>query len=196
MRWLAATILTTTLAVTGCASTTTTGSAGSNPTGQPGGGTSSTGTSSTGQPSSSQPSTSQPSTGQAGPPIAARCPAQLDQGQANRKGSKPVPGDLQVDWVLRCSVVAQAGGTHYLVAERSDSDPGALLAALRTPDEAPSKGACPAIAMVVPYFALIEPDGTGLLPRLPMTGCRLPQAAAVQALNALRFTVISRTRLP
>ncbi len=186
MRWLAATILSTTLAVTGCASSTTTGSAGSNPTVQPGSGTSSTGTS----------STSQPSTGQAGPPIVARCPAQLDQGQANRKGSKPVPGDLQVDWVLRCSVVAQAGGTHYLVAERSDSDPGALLAALRTPDEALSKGACPAIAMVVPYFALIEPDGTGLLPRLPMTGCRLPQAAAVQALNALRFTVISRTRLP
>jgi hypothetical protein len=190
MRWLAASILTATLAVTGCASTPATGKAGSDPAGSgrvsslPLDDTASTGPA-VGQPSS-------PSR----PPIVDGCPAQLDEGQANRKGAKPVPGDIQVDWVLRCSVTPQAGSVRYLLVERSDGDPAALLAALRAPDEAPSKGFCPAIAMVVPYFALIERDGATLVPRLPVTGCRLPQAAAVQALNALRFTVISRTRLP
>jgi hypothetical protein len=191
MRWLAPTILATALAVTGCASAPATGKAGSDPAGSggvsslPPGGAAGTG-SATGQPSS-PPSSS---------PIDARCPAQLDEGQTNRKGAKPVPGDILIDWVLRCSVVPQPGGTRYLVVERSDSDPAALLTALRSPDQALSKGACPAIAMVVPYFALIERDGATLVPRLPVTGCRLPQAAAIQALNALRFTVIGRTRLP
>jgi len=179
MRWLAVTILTTTLAVTGCASTPGAGSAGSNP----------------GSGASTGPAAGPP-TSPSRSPAAARCPAQLDEGQAHRKGAKPVPGDIQVDWVLRCSVAPPIGGTRYLVAERSDSDPAALLAALRAPDEARSNGVCPAIAMVVPYFALIERDGTELVPQLPVTGCRLPQAAAVQALNAMQFTVISRTPLP
>jgi hypothetical protein len=189
MRWLAPTILITTLTVAGCASAS--GNSGSNPAAgssvssqAPGGG------------ASSGPAGGQPSFSPSSSPIVAQCPVQLDEGQANRKGSKPVPGDLQVDWVLRCSVAPRAGGTRYLQVERSDSDPAVLLAALRAPDEARSSGACPAIAMVVPYFALVEPDGSTLVPRLPVNGCRQPQAAAVQALNALRFTVISRTQLP
>lgn len=182
------------LAVTGCASTTGNAGPGSSaPAGGAGtspatGGSTGTGTGSATGRSSTSPSMK---------PIVAQCPVQLDEGQANtRKGAKPVPGQIQVDWVLRCSVAPRAGGTRYLQVERSDSDPTALLAALRAPDEPRSKGACPAIAMAVPYFALIESDGTTLVPRLPETGCRLPQGAAVQALNAMRFTVISRTQLP
>jgi hypothetical protein len=186
MRWLAPTILATALAVTGCASATDNAGPGSS---APAGGAS-TGGASTG------PATGRPSASPSVKPIVERCPMQLDEGQANRKGAKPVPGQIQVDWVLRCSVAPRAGGTRYLQVERSDSDPAALLAALRAPDEPHSLGACPAIAMVVPYFALIEPDGTTLVPKLPETGCRLPQPAAVQALNAMRFTVISRTQLP
>jgi hypothetical protein len=183
MRWLAPTILATALAVTGCASATDNAAPGSNSSAPAGG-------------AGTGPATGRPSSSPSMKPIVDRCPVQLDEGQANRKGAKPVPGDIQVDWVLRCSVAPRAGGTRYLQVERSDSDPSALLAALRAPDEPRSKGACPAIAMVVPYFALVERDGTTLVPKLPETGCRLPQAAAVQALNALRFTVISRTQLP
>lgn len=189
MRWLAATILATTLAVTGCASAT--GSAGPGPAGGSAGSPAAPGGSaSTGQ------AGGRPSSSPSIAPVVDRCPVQLDEGQANRKGAVPVPADITVDWVLRCSVAPRSGGFRYLQVERSDGDPAALLAALRAPDEPLSKGACPSIAMVVPYFALIEPDGTTLVPRLPITGCRLPQPAAIQALNALRFKVISRTQLP
>jgi hypothetical protein len=177
------------LAVTGCASAT--GNAGPGSSAPAGGaGTSPATGGGTGSASG------RPSTSPSRKPIVAQCPVQLDEGQADRKGAKPVPGQIHVDWVLRCSVAPRAGGTRYLQVERSDSDPAALLAALRAPDEPLSKGACPSIAMVVPYFALIEPDGTALVPKLPETGCRLPQPAAIQALNAMRFTVISRTQLP
>lgn len=183
MRWLAPTILATALAVSGCASATDNVAPGGSS--QAAGGGAGTG-----------PATGRPSTSPSMRPIVDRCPVQLDEGQVFRKGAKPVPGQIQVDWVLRCSVAPRAGGTRYLQVERSDSDPAALLAALRAPDEPLSKGACPAIAMVVPYFALIEADGATLLPRLPETACRQPQGAVVQALNAMRFTVISRTQLP
>ena len=129
-----------------------------------------------------------PSTSPSMKPVVAQCPVQLDEGQANnRKGARPVPGQIQVDWVLRCSVAPRAGGTRYLQVERSDSDPSALLAALRAPDEPRSKGACPAIAMVVPYFALIERDGTTLVPRLPDD--RLPAAAGRGGAGAQRPAV-------
>ena len=50
--------------------------------------------------------------------------------------------------------------------------------------------------MVVPYFAFVQRDGHALVPRIPVTGCRLPQPPVLQALNALQFQVIARHRLP
>ncbi len=125
-----------------------------------------------------------------------RCPAELN-GQYNTAQAKPVPSGFKVDWVLRCTVVEPQGSRPRSVRiERSISDPANLLAALRAPDEARHDGPCPAIAMVVPYFALMQPDGKPFLPRMPLTACALPQEPAMQALNGLRFEVIAEKPLP
>ncbi|MEA2207381.1 MAG: hypothetical protein QOE77_4157 [Blastocatellia bacterium] len=189
------------LTVAGCSSMPTvepalrpTSSAPGTVTGGAGSTTGSPGSASTGQPSAPPPVS----------PVDSRCPAQLDEGQHNAAYGTPVPPDgFTVAWVLRCTVTPQVGAVtpqantvRYLLVERSDSDPSALLAALRVADEAPSKGVCPAMAMVVPYFALVQRDGSALVPHIPVTDCRLPRPPVLQALNALQFSVIARHRLP
>jgi len=181
------------LAVAGCSSTPTvepalrpTSSAPGPATGGAGGRSGAPGSTGTGQPTAPPPVS----------PVDSRCPAQLDSGQHNAAYGRLVPPGIEVAWVLRCTVAPQPDGTRDLVVERSDSDPSGLLAALRVADEPPSRGACPALAMVVPYFAFVQRDGHALVPRIPVTGCRLPQPPVLQALNALQFQVIARHRLP
>ena len=195
MRLLAMTVLTA-VAVTGCAATQSSANGGSgaststasaSTTGPSTGGASGTG--------SSLPSAT-PSASDSGSPVDARCPAQLDEGQYNGRQAKPIPSGIDVDWVLRCVVAPQPDGSRFLLVERSDSDPAALLAALRSPDEPASGGVCPMIRMVLPYFALVQRDGRALAPKVPLTGCRMAQAAVLQALNGMHFEVISRKRLP
>ncbi len=195
-----ATALAVGLLLTGCASNRTVGGAAgpgtggsSGVSGAPGG--ASTGSSGSGS-ASGGPASGQPSASPPVSPLDSRCPAQLDEGQHLAEYGRPVPPGITVAWVLRCRVAPQPGGTSDLLVERSDSDPGALLAALRPQDQPLSKGACPAIAMVVPYFALVEPNGTALVPHIPVTACRLAQPQVMQALNALQFQVIARHRLP
>lgn len=130
-------------------------------------------------------------------PVDARCPAKLDEGQYNGSQAQPAPSSIEVDWVLRCRVVPQPDNTRFLLVERSDSNPSALLAALRASDEPPSSSqVCVTMRVALPYFALVQPGGEALAPKVPLTGCRAPQAALVRALNGLRFQVISRTQLP
>ncbi|MDQ1738405.1 MAG: hypothetical protein QOE53_57 [Pseudonocardiales bacterium] len=192
MRVLAMTVLTA-LAITGCASTQSAGGPGSGRAsvtpGAPTGGAGATG-------GSAGTGSGRPTATPSGSPVDARCPAQLDEGQYNGRQAKPIPSGLAVDWVLRCRVAPQPDGSRFLLVERSDSDPAALLAALRASDEPRSSGACPMIRMVLPYFALVQPGGTTLAPKVPLTGCGMPQAALVQALNGMRFQVISRKQLP
>ena len=130
--------------------------------------------------------------------VDSRCPAGLTEGgQYNNSQAKPAPSGIKVDWVLRCTVVGLHGDhPRGLLIERSDSDPAALLAALRAPDEPRNDGPCPAIAMVVPYFALVQPDGKPFVARMPLTACMLPQAAAMQALDGLQWKVIAKQALP
>ena len=114
----------------------------------------------------------------------------------DRKRAKPLPGDLRVAWVLRCPVGPQTGGVRYLVMERSDSDLAALLAALRAPAEARSKGFCPMLRCRLPYFALIQPGGRRSCPgcRSPAAACRRPavldgaQRAAIHGARAAALT--------
>jgi hypothetical protein len=130
--------------------------------------------------------------------VDSRCPADLtESGQHNNSQAQPVPSGIEVDWVLRCTVTGLHGDhSRGLLIERSDSDPAALLAALRAPDEPRSGGECPAIAMVVPYFALVRPDGKPFVARMPLTSCALPQPAAMQALERMRFELIGKKSLP
>lgn len=186
MRVLAMTVLTA-LAITGCGSAQSGAGAGS-------GGASVSPAAPTG--SGAATGSSVPNATPSASPVDARCPAQLDEGQYNGRQAKPLPSGFEVDWVLRCRVAPQPGGSRFLLVERSDSDPAALLAALRASDEPRSSGVCPMLRMALPYFALVQPGGTVVAPKVPLTGCGMPQTALVQALNALRFTVISRKQLP
>lgn len=179
------------VAVTGCASTQTVQGGGG---GAPTGSSQAPGTSTGG--ASGAPGTAVPTAPAPVSPLDSRCPAKLDEGQHLKPWGKLTPSDIEVAWVLRCTIKPQPDGTRDLVVERSDSDPAALLAALRAADEPRSKGACPAIAMVVPYFALVQGDGHALVPRIPETGCRLPQPQVLQALYAMQFKVIAQHRVP
>jgi hypothetical protein len=208
MRLLVMTVLTA-LAITGCASTQSTGAGGpgtgstARATAGPSGSASATSGSA---PATSGSASATSGSASAGPasgspgataaPVDSRCPAQLDEGQYNGRQARAVPAGIDVDWVLRCSVSGQADGHRYLLVERSDGNPAALLAALRARDEPPTSGVCPMIRMVVPYFALVQRDGTRLAPKIPLTSCRMPQAGVLKALNGLRFTVLARKQLP
>lgn len=203
MRLLAVTIAAA-LAVTACASEPSTVGGGAGSPGvidpaSPSGGAGASGSEGSGWvsylplPPSSRPSATSPPSA-----VDSRCPAGLtENGQYNDRQARPAPSGIEVDWVLRCTVTGPHGDhSRSLLIERSDSDPTALLKALRAPDEPRSGGECPAIAMVVPYFALMQPDGKPFVARMPLTGCALPQAAAMQALNGLRWKVIAKKALP
>lgn len=189
MRLLAVTIAAG-LALTGCASnqagsgsdrSSTTSAAASGASGSLG---------PTGATTSASPSVRP--TGSAG----ALCPTNVNLGQYNGPYTRVLPADFKVSWVLRCSIVPLVGSRRQLVAERSDSDPSQLLEALRAPSAPKSEGVCPLMRMLVPYFALVQPNGQMLAPKMPLTGCGLPQAAVVQALNNLHFEVLNKQRVP
>lgn len=123
------------------------------------------------------------------------CPTSLDLGQYNGPNTHSLPAGFKVSWVLRCSIVPLVGSKREVVTERSDSDPSRLLEALRAPSAPKSEGVCPLMRMLVPYFALVAPNGQALAPKMPLTGCGLPQAAVVQALKDLHFVVLDKQPL-
>jgi hypothetical protein len=127
-------------------------------------------------------------------PVDSMCPAQLDQGQYN--GRQALPTSIDVAWVLRCRIAPEVGGGRFLFVERSDSDATALLAALRAPDQPRSNGVCPMMRVLVPYFALVQRDGRVLAPKMPVTGCGMPQTAVLQALDNMTFKVLSKKPAP
>ena len=120
---------------------------------------------------------------------AAACPTNSVTPLTN-PAAKPVPTGVQVAWVLRCRVVS-GGTTPTLVAERSTSDPTELVRALQEPSVPRPKVVCPMIAVYIPNFALVEPNGQLLVPKLPLNNCGMPQNGVVTALNLMHFSQIS-----
>ena len=72
-----------------------------------------------------------------------------------------MPADLQVNWVLRCTI-SNKGGSRLLIAERSVGDTGPLLRALKTPSALRIKVVCPMLRVLIPYFALVQAERHGL----------------------------------
>ena len=114
--------------------------------------------------------------------------------------TQPVPAGFATAWVLRCtdqlrSVPGQ--GLWWLrVEERADTDAPALMAALRRPDGLVLPHmVCLDVAVLVPYFALVDASGTALRPRVPRDRCAQPQATTLAALRALPFHETGATRL-
>ena len=192
IRYGAAALAMAGLVLAGCASGQSTGSAA--------GGRSSSSDTTTG-PSIGGPASGTPSPSGSSAPadqlsasqlaaIAASCPSDQNYPQANGPTARPVPATLQASWVLRCTISTK-GGSRLLIAERSVGDTAPLLRALKRPSGLQIKTVCPMLRMLIPYFALVEPDGTLFVPKVPLTNCGMPQNPVMTALNALRYTTLS-----
>jgi len=192
IRYGAAALAMAGLVLAGCASGQSTGSAA--------GGRSSSSDTTTG-PSIGGPASGTPSPSGSSAPadqlsasqlaaIAASCPSDQNYPQANGPTARPVPATLQASWVLRCTISTK-GGSRLLIAERSVGDTAPLLRALKRPSGLQIKTVCPMLRMLIPYFALVEPDGTVFVPKVPLSNCGMPQNPVTVALNALRFTTLS-----
>jgi len=128
--------------------------------------------------------------------VATTCPSSVSNGgRADGQLGGPVPPGATISWVLNCRSTQQAisgkGVWQVLLSERSDGPAEDLLRALAQPDQPPSTGACPAIGAVLPYFVLVDSNGVGYLPRMPLTACGLPQEGAQQALHAMTWRLMS-----
>ena len=200
--WAAAVAVAGVMMLAGCASSTPTGTGsnatGSNGTGSNGTGSSGTGSSVTGSSVPSDTTTGPSMGGTASSPAppsavakaaAAACPADLVTPATNPR-ARPLPGDIAVAWVLRCRIIPGNGG-YTLIAERSVSDPTDLVRALRKPTVPRQKVVCPMIAVYLPNFALVQPDGQLLFPRVPLNNCGIAQLDVVTALNLMKFVQIS-----
>jgi len=127
-----------------------------------------------------------------------RCPDQLPDGSGASTITGGIPADFVTSWVLRCRTdireVPGEGRWLVLVTERADTPAADLLDLLRQPSDPPS-GACPAMLVVPPYFALVDPAGEALLPTIPTDRCRFPREEARDAVEALPFRVLSEKRV-
>lgn len=171
------------IALAGCASATQHST--------PGGGGSTSGGGTTTGPSIGGTASIPPPSNAMSQAAAASCPTSPTVTPLTVPSAKPVPAGLSVSFVLRCKILSTGGNPSTLVAERSTSNPAKLLAALQAPTVPRAKVVCPMIAVQIPYFALIEPNGASFVPKLPLDNCGKPQNAVLTALNTLQFTEIT-----
>ena len=128
------------------------------------------------------------------------CPDQISDIDGSTSTTRSsIPGDFVTSWVLQCRRdirdVPGQGRWMVIVAERADTPASDLVGQLRQASEPPSADQCPAILVVPPYFALVDPTGKALLPVMPTDGCGFPREEARAALEALPFRVLSETRV-
>jgi hypothetical protein len=124
---------------------------------------------------------------------AATCPTSTGVDQLRSPVARRVPTGLPVAWVLECRILSTDGTPTTVVAARSTTDPAPLVAALQGPSTPQRPGVvCPMFAVLLPYFALVQPDGQVFLPKLPVDNCGRPRDAVLTALNLLKFTEIAR----
>lgn len=141
--------------------------------------------------------TSEPAADAPAPVLAAvHCPTTTELPSA---GQQPLPAGFTAVSVLRCSdevrAVSGQGQWWFRVEERADTDAAALLAALRRPDGQASAGmVCTDVAILPPYFALIDASGTAVRPRVPRNACAQPQREVLDALKSLPFQEATATR--
>ncbi|MER7890773.1 hypothetical protein ABTX15_13200 [Micromonospora sp. NPDC094482] len=83
------------------------------------------------------------------------------------------------------------GGHDLVVTERRADEVTALVAALRLPDEPPSRGACTADLVLPPWLALLDERGRWLRPGIPADGCGKPRVEVRAALDGLRLSTVS-----
>lgn len=133
--------------------------------------------------------------GCAGQPAAPVPPAATTTGVNCSSGdtSDPAPGRVPdgfdpVD-VYRCNthaIIEDAEGRWSAIEiEHLTGDLRPLLEALATPDDAPSGGACPAMAELVRELWLVDASGSAINVHYPRTACGFTKSAANAALELL-----------
>ncbi|GAA2608988.1 hypothetical protein GCM10010399_44770 [Dactylosporangium fulvum] len=100
---------------------------------------------------------------------------------------------LPPDWDPAAVVVCDAPTAGPGLEERRGTGIAELVRALRLPDEPLDGGVCPAVAVVVPWFALLAADGSWLRPGVPADGCGMPRAEVREALERLALDVVRRS---
>jgi hypothetical protein len=83
------------------------------------------------------------------------------------------------------------GGTETIAEELRAEDIGALVTALRLPDEEPTAQACTEEFHLVPWLALLDRDGRWVRPGVPIDSCRKPRIEFRKAFGELTTTTVS-----
>jgi len=83
------------------------------------------------------------------------------------------------------------GATDLVATESRGDDIGALLAALRLPDQPLTAGACTADLPTVPWFALLDAEGRWIRPGVPGDVCGKIRIEVRDAVAALNLTPVS-----
>lgn len=134
-------------------------------------------------------------------PVAARCPDSVAEGFADYRAGIPLPDDAAPVAVLRCVVAQeddpQTGRWTVVRTERATSGLAEYVAALRLPDQPKPDGdyACTADALLLPWSAVVLPDGSALQARLPVTACGKPLPEVMTALDRLGWRTVSTERV-
>lgn len=83
------------------------------------------------------------------------------------------------------------GGTETIAEELRAEDVGALVTALRLPDEAVTAQACTEEFHLVPWLALLDREGRWVRPGVPTDSCRKPRIEFRKVLGELATTTVS-----
>lgn len=132
-------------------------------------------------------------------PVAAVCPADAAPG-GNDESLVPLPDSVTPVGVLECDpqtrLVPGDGEWSVMVERRATTGIEAFVAALREPSsDRPNGLACTMELRLVTWFALLDAQGRALRVSVPTDTCGKPQQAAMAALEALRLTTVSETRI-
>lgn len=114
--------------------------------------------------------------------------------------TEPVPADAVLVTATRCIFELERvpGDGEWSVRIEQEATTGLdeLATALRTPSEARGPGqACPAIAYAPIVMTVTDTAGRQFHPTIPTTACGAPLKVAADAIDALPWTTVRRTRV-
>jgi hypothetical protein len=113
---------------------------------------------------------------------------------ADPPGRSRLPGDFAATAAVLCTQEGRPpadGGGYPVATERRAADVGELVTALRLPDQPRTDNPCPAIAIHLPWFALLDREGRWTRPGVPADPCGQPRVEVREALAGLVLTQVT-----